>query len=140
MNPLTRVRLIVFAVLFGSSGLVFSQQQQPAAQSKPKQQKSVPVVQKDKKDKKKPAQQEVVSEIVLGEIKIEAIIEQPNVDIFQNRVKVDVEEIAFIDRSFEPEIKEIPKNLLLYDEELDSARKLTRLKKVLEERQKKLKK
>lgn len=81
-----------------------------------------------------------VSEFELGEIVIEAIIERPNVDIFPKRVKVDVEEIAFIDRSFEPEIKEVPKNLLLYDEELDTAKKLTRLKAILEKKRKELKK
>ncbi len=61
-------------------------------------------------------------------------------DIFPKRVKVEMEEIAFIDRTFEREIKEVPKHLLLYDEELDSAKRLTRLRALLEKKQKKLKK
>lgn len=79
-------------------------------------------------------------ELVLGEINIEAIIEKPNVDILPSRIKPEIEEIAFIDRSFEHEIKKVPKNFHLYDDELDRARRLTKLKQLLEKKKKQLEK
>ncbi len=76
-------------------------------------------------------------ELVLGEINIEAIIEKPNVDIIPSRVKPKVEDVAFIDRSFEHELKEIPKNFLLYDEALDSPKKLDQLFQLLRKKKSK---
>ncbi len=76
-------------------------------------------------------------ELVLGEINIEAIIEKPNVDIIPSRVKPRVEDVAFIDRSFEHELKEIPKNFLLYDEALDSPKKLDQLFQLLRKKKSK---
>ncbi len=76
-------------------------------------------------------------ELVLGEINIEAIIEKPNVDIIPSRVKPNVEDVAFIDRSFEHELKEIPKNFLLYDEALDSPKKLDQLFQLLRKKKSK---
>ena len=119
---------------------VFGQQSQTGkAQQKDKKEilkPKAPDLQKGKP--KKPS--DVIPEIELGEINIEAIIEKPNVDIFPKRIKADVDEISFIDRTFEQEIKAIPKDLLLYDEDLDSAKKLTKLRKILLKKQKKLKK
>ncbi len=128
---------MVFVLMLGLlPALALGQQPQKArSQAKPPAQKPA-----DKVKKKKPAKKVVVPEFELGEIIIEAVVEKPNVDIFPKRIKADMEEIAFIDRTFEHEIKEIPKNLLLYDEELDSAKRLTRLRAILKKRQKKLKK
>lgn len=81
----------------------------------------------------------VPGELVLGEINIEAIIEKPNVDIIPKRRKPKVEEIAFIDRSFAPEIREIPKDFHLYDKELDAPKKLDKLLKALEKKAEKKK-
>ncbi len=109
--------------------------QQPSA----KKQDKKPAAQKPQKERKQ-EKKAPIPEFELGEINIEAVIEKPNVDIFPKRVKVEMEEIAFIDRTFEREIKEVPKHLLLYDEELDSAKKLTHLRALLKKKQKKLKK
>ena len=70
-------------------------------------------------------------ELVLGEINIEAIIEKPNVDLIPSRKKPKVDEVSFIERSFEAELKEVPKDLMLYDTELDPAKKLSKLIKAL---------
>jgi hypothetical protein len=70
-------------------------------------------------------------DLVLGEIAIEAIIEKPNVDIIPRRKKPEIDELIFIDRSFEKEIKAVPKEFHLYDKELDEPKKLDRLRKVL---------
>ncbi|MFQ5629888.1 MAG: hypothetical protein ACE5I1_14070 [bacterium] len=79
----------------------------------------------------------IEEELVLGEISIEAIIEKPNVDIISKRKKPEIEEISFIDRSFEAEIKEVPKDFHLYDKELDEPKKLDKLRKILTKDKKK---
>ncbi len=68
-------------------------------------------------------------EIDLAVIEIQAVIEKPNVDIISKRAKPEWEETRFIDRSFEAELKQAPKDLMLVDEELDRAQKLEALKK-----------
>lgn len=72
-----------------------------------------------------------VDEIVLGEINIEAIIEKPNVDIIPKRKRPELEEMSLSERSFAREIREIPKDLHLYDKELDEPKKLDKLTKIL---------
>ncbi len=132
------IRVMLALMLGGVPAVVLGQQTERPKSPPPIKAKAQNPA--DKGEKKKPAKQIVVPEFELGEIIIEAVVERPNVDIFPKRIKVDMEEIAFIDRTFEHEIKEIPKNLLLYDEELDSAKRLTRLRAILKKRQKKLKK
>ena len=73
-------------------------------------------------------------ELVLGEINIEAIIEKPNVDIIPKRKRPQLEEITLSARSFAKEIRAIPKDLQLYDKELDRPKKLDKLKKILTEK------
>ena len=70
-------------------------------------------------------------EYELEAIAIQAVVEKPNVDIIPRRTKPDFEEVRFTERSFERELKEIPKELLLLDEELERAQKLDELKKNL---------
>lgn len=75
-------------------------------------------------------------EMELETIAIEAIIEKPNVDIIPKRVAPDLEEVEFVERSFERELKEVPKDLLLLDDDLDRVAKLEGLKKMLEKKKK----
>lgn len=71
----------------------------------------------------------VEEEMILKEIIIEAIIEKPNVAIIPRRPKPDFDEVEFIDRSFENELKKLPKDLLLFDDELDKVLRVETLKK-----------
>src|SRR5262245_7782397 len=68
-------------------------------------------------------------EIDLGTFAIQAVIEKPNVDIIPKRTEPDWEEARFLERSFGQELKEVPDELMLIDEELDRAQKLETLKK-----------
>lgn len=79
-------------------------------------------------DKRAELQKDRPDELVLGEITIEAVIEKPTVDIIPHRKKPKVEEISFIDRSFAAEIKVVPREFHLFDDELDKPRKLDKLK------------
>ncbi|MGH7451579.1 MAG: hypothetical protein ACRENG_09565, partial [bacterium] len=73
----------------------------------------------------------------LEAIAIEAIIEKPNVDIIPKRVTPDLEEVEFVERSFDRELKEVPKDLLLLDDDLDRVAKLEGMKQMLEKKKKK---
>lgn len=75
-------------------------------------------------------------EMELEAIAIEAIIEKPNVDIIPKRIAPDLEEVEFVERSFERELKEVPKDLLLLNDDLDRVAKLEGLKKLLEKKKK----
>ncbi|RMD95080.1 MAG: hypothetical protein D6814_13715 [Calditrichaeota bacterium] len=135
-------KLVVFAATMGllwvvNAGDGFAQQSKTGIQATKSKSDTLKPKHAGKKKKKAAAP---IKEIELGEINIEAIIEKPNVDIFPKRIVANVEEISFIDRTFEQEIKQLPKDLLLFDEELDSAKKLSKLRKELEKMQKKLKK
>lgn len=68
-------------------------------------------------------------ELDLGTVSIQAVIEKPNVDIIPKRTEPDWEEMRFLERSFGRELKEVPEELMLIDEELDRAQKLEMLKK-----------
>lgn len=63
-------------------------------------------------------------EIVLEEIKIEAIIETPSVAIVPKRLKPDFGKMEFIDRSFEKELKAIPKKPMLTKDDLNGINKI----------------
>jgi len=69
-------------------------------------------------------------EFELEAIAIEAVIEKPNVEIIPKRRKPDLEEMRFIDRSFDHELKSVPKKLLILDEEMDRVHKVEGIKKV----------
>ena len=70
-------------------------------------------------------------ELILEEIFIEAVIEKPNVAILPIREKPDIEEVEFIDRSFEHELKEGPKKNFLSDSDLEAVKKIDKIKKIL---------
>ncbi|MFQ5707610.1 MAG: hypothetical protein ACE5HO_09195 [bacterium] len=72
-----------------------------------------------------------LQEMVLEEIFIEAVIEKPNVSILPAREKPDFEEIEFVNRSFEQELKAGPEKLILLESELSSVKKIEKLKKIL---------
>jgi len=72
----------------------------------------------------------------LDAIAIEAVIEKPNVDIIPRRIRPELDEMRFIERSFQKELKKVPQGLLLKDEELDRAHKLDGLIKKAAEKKK----
>ncbi len=78
-----------------------------------------------------------MQETELETIAIEAVIEKPNVDIIPKRLEPELEEVEFVERSFDRELKEVPKDLLLLDDDLDRATKLDGIKKHLENKKKK---
>lgn len=84
----------------------------------------------------KPDTAKAAPEMELESISIEAIIEKPNVDIIPKRVEPELEEVEFVERSFDRELKEVPKDMLLEDD-LDRVAKLEGIKKMLEKKKKK---
>lgn len=76
-------------------------------------------------------------EMELESISIEAIIEKPNVDIIPKRMEPELEEVEFVERSFERELKEVPKDMLLLEDDLDRVAKLEGIKKMLEKKKQK---
>lgn len=70
-------------------------------------------------------------ELDLGNIDIQAIIEKPNVGIIPTRIKPDLQEILVLERSFERELQEIPKNLMLLDDDVDRPQKVSGLENVI---------
>ena len=85
----------------------------------------------------KPDTAKANEEMELESISIEAIIEKPNVDIIPKRLEPELEEVEFVERSFERELKEVPKDMLLLDDDLDRVAKLEGIKKMLEKKKKK---
>ncbi|MCG3119116.1 MAG: hypothetical protein ALAOOOJD_01447 [bacterium] len=85
----------------------------------------------------KPDSARPAAEMELESISIEAIIEKPNVDIIPKRLAPELEEVEFVARSFDRELKEVPKDLLLLDDDLDRVAKLEGLKLLLEKKKKK---
>ena len=76
-------------------------------------------------------QEQVVEEQVLTAISIIAVVERPSVAIVPRRDRPRFESIMFLDRNFDRELKAIPVKLITLDEELESAKKIERLKKLL---------
>lgn len=76
------------------------------------------------------ARQEV-EEQVLTVISIIAAVERPSVAIVPRREKAAFGSMMFLDRSFERDLRMVPVKLLTLDEELESAKKIERLKKLL---------
>lgn len=76
------------------------------------------------------------AEIELSEITIEAVVEKPSVAILPRRLEPRLEEMEFIDRSFERELKKVPTKPLLLDDQLVRPRKIEDLKqKLLQKKQ-----
>jgi hypothetical protein len=85
----------------------------------------------------RPDSSKTVQEMELEAIAIEAIIEKPNVNIIPRRLEPELEEVEFVERSFDRELKEVPRDLLLLDDDLDRVARLEGLKKLLEKKKKK---
>ena len=128
----SKILFLLFMVLLFITSNAYAQAQTDSTKSKKTTQ-----AQDTTKAQKKPDIPGIGEELVLGEINIEAIIEKPNVDIIPKRKKPEIDEISLIDRSFEAEIKEVPKDFHLYDKELDEPKKLDKLKKILTKDKKK---
>ena len=76
------------------------------------------------------------SEMVLDEILIEALIEKPNVAIIPSRKLSTLEEIEFIDRSFEKELKAVPRGLFVVDRKAEQRKSIERLRAILKQHKK----
>jgi hypothetical protein len=75
-------------------------------------------------------------ELVLEEIYIEPVIEKPNVSIVPSRQAPDFGEVELVKRSFARELKSVPKKIMILDEELESARRVQKIKKILAKKKK----
>jgi hypothetical protein len=134
-----KIKMIIFtaAVFFPAVGLAQTAAKKPhsAAQDTLK---PAPASKNFKTERAaKPDSAKRAEELELESISIEAIIEKPNVDIIPKRVEPELEEVEFVERSFDRELKELPKDLLLLDDDLDRVARLEGLKKVLEKKKKK---
>lgn len=67
---------------------------------------------------------DVTGEIILEEIKIEAVVETPSVGIVPKRVDPEFGQMEFMDRSFEKELKAVPKQPMLISNELKGVNKI----------------
>lgn len=75
-------------------------------------------------------------EIELAEINIEAVIEKPSVSIISKRATAELDDMQFIDRSFEKELKRAPEKPMLFDDRLFAPQKIENLKqKLIEKKQ-----
>lgn len=113
------MRKILLASLIGMCWVALASAQTPAAPTDTARAPQ-PAVHKAAEDD---------GEIDLEAIEIQAVVEKPNVDIISKRSKPEWEETRFIDRSFDAELKQAPKDLMLVDDELDRTQKLDALKK-----------
>jgi hypothetical protein len=72
-----------------------------------------------------------MNEFILETIRIEAIIEKPNVALIPKKVETDVGELPFNRRSFDEELKASPEEFINYGKELESGKRISTLKKTL---------
>jgi hypothetical protein len=72
-----------------------------------------------------------MNEFILETIRIEAIIEKPNVALIPKKLETDVGDIPFSRRSFDEELKASPEEFMDYGKDIKSGKKITTLKKSL---------
>ncbi|NIA30805.1 MAG: hypothetical protein GWP06_12945 [Actinobacteria bacterium] len=77
------------------------------------------------------AKKSVYKEYILQTIRIEAVIEKPTVTLIPKRTETDVGQVPFRARSFDKELKTKPKALSNYGEELENAKRIQKIKKLL---------
>ncbi len=70
-------------------------------------------------------------EQILETIKIEAVVEKPSVTLIPKRAETEVGQVPFGHRSFDSELKEKPKVVSDYGQELESTKRIKKMKKVL---------
>jgi hypothetical protein len=79
----------------------------------------------------RPAAPQQVREEVLPPILIVTVVEKPSVAILPKRIKPEFKAPLFVERSFERELRELPFPAVGVQEELESAKKIRRLEKLL---------
>ena len=89
-----------------------------------------------KKDGSANSGKKTEAEIELTEITIEAVVEKPSVAILPKRIEPQFEEMEFIDRSFEKELKKVPDKPLIIDDRLAAPQKIENLKQMLIQKKK----
>ena len=77
------------------------------------------------------AQTSQYQETILEPIRIEAVIEMPRVALIPKKVETEMGNLEFGYRSFDKELRSKPKVITSVLEELESAKKISRLKKTL---------
>ena len=70
-------------------------------------------------------------EIMLMTIRIEAVVEKPGVSLIPKKLKTDVGQVEFAERSFDHELKSKPKEVPETAEELESEKKIEKLMKLI---------
>lgn len=75
-------------------------------------------------------------ETILEPIRIEAVIEMPRVALIPKKVETEMGKLEFGYRSFDKELRSKPKVITSVLEELESAKKISRLKKTLAKKRK----
>ena len=70
-------------------------------------------------------------EFMLETIRIEAVIEKPNVMLIPKKASTDVGDLPFDRRSFEHELNASPEEFIDYNKQLDAGKRITPLKKTL---------
>ncbi len=79
----------------------------------------------------RPAAPQQVKEEVLPPIVIVAVVEKPSVALLPKRVKPEFKTPLFVERSFDRELRELPLPGAGVQEELESAKRIRRLEKLL---------
>lgn len=72
-----------------------------------------------------------IKEVVLGTIRIEAVLEMPSVTIIPKRATTDVGDVPLEIRSFDKELKTKPQVLSTYGEDLETGKKIKKIDKNL---------
>lgn len=73
----------------------------------------------------------VQNEQVLEAIHVEAIIEKPSVSIMPKRIEPPLEEVEFISRSFDRELKTVPQEIINFTLGQSKVKQIRELKKIL---------
>ncbi len=123
LKNISRLTFLLLSLAIASAGAAQANSEEKEDEKKEK--KKTEKVDQEKKDQQKN------DEMVLGEINIEAVVEKPNVDIIPKRQKPILGELMKLDRSFAKEIKSLPKEFFLFDEELDAPKKLGKIEMAL---------
>ncbi|OGB99244.1 hypothetical protein A2V82_12510 [candidate division KSB1 bacterium RBG_16_48_16] len=76
------------------------------------------------------------NEQILETIRIEAVVEKPRVTLIPKRHETDIGEARLEQRSFEKELKAKPDILTEYGKDLESGKKIKKIKKLLDKENK----
>ena len=119
-------KIFSFMIVFLTFATLAAQEEKSAATP------DTAVVQaKAKTDTTAAAKKPAYKEYILQTIRIEAVIEKPTVTLIPKRTETDVGQVPFRARSFDKELKTKPKALSNYGEELENAKRIQKIKKLL---------